>query len=128
MFSLDDLEKIRQAMAQLGSGAQADQGKGSGAEQKKSQKGKDAKQNKDQDGCGAAGDCINLNPSQLLIIAGFLTGTLQVESVLVNRNQSIEIVLVGTLKKKTQLDKLMGQVGKMPFERVVQAIIDNSDG
>lgn len=127
MFSFEDLEKIRQAMAQLGSdGSNEDQGK-KGSHDQKQKKGKDQKESKDPDGPNDKWNCINLTPSQLLIIAGFLTGTLEVNSVLISKDQIIEIVLTGTLKKKTQLDKVMEQIGKMPFDRVVKAIIENCD-
>lgn len=69
---------------------------------------------------------ITLSPSQLLVISGFLGGVLEVESVLVDKDQEVQIVLSGTLKRKTQLEKVMEQVGKMPFEQVVKAIIKSS--
>ncbi len=68
---------------------------------------------------------LGLNPSQLLVIAGIVGGVLEVDSVLVDRNQAIEIVLIGSLKRKTQLDMIMKQIGKMPFDQVVAAIMNN---
>jgi hypothetical protein len=44
---------------------------------------------------------LGLNPSQLLVIAGIIGGGLEVDSVLVDRNQAIQIVLSGSLKRKT---------------------------
>lgn len=35
-------------------------------------------------------------------------------------------MLAGTFKTKTPLDKVMVQVGKLPFEQVIRAIIKNS--
>lgn len=123
MFSFEDLEKIRQAMAQLGN----DRGDQHDEQHSKRSKGKkchDSPQNTDDD-TSAVTDCINLGPAQILVIAGFLTGVLQVNSILVNRQQAIEIVLSGSLKKPTQMDKVMEQIGRMPFERVIQSILNN---
>jgi len=66
---------------------------------------------------------INLNPSQVLVIAGFLGGVLDVESVLVDKQQGIEILITGSLKQKTQLEKVMEQIGDMPFDQVMQAML-----
>ena len=112
MFSLEDLGKMQEIMAQFNSTSKNNSGKD----------GKDSKNNiKDKK------DCINLTPSQLLVIAGFLSGALEVNSVLVNKNQDVEIVLTGTLRRKTQLEKIMEQVGKLPFEDVVKVIMDCSE-
>lgn len=68
---------------------------------------------------------LGLNPSQLLVIAGIVGGVLEVGAVQVNRNQTIEIVLTGSLKRKTQLDMVMEQIGKMPFDQIMAAIMKN---
>lgn len=44
--------------------------------------------------------------------------------MLVDRNQNIEIVLLGTLKRKIQMNKLTDQIGSMPFDDVVKAFIE----
>lgn len=41
-----------------------------------------------------------LTPSQTLVIAGILGGVLDVDSVLVDRAQEVQIVLIGSLKQK----------------------------
>lgn len=64
-----------------------------------------------------------ISPEQALVIASLLGNALRVESVLVDRNQAVEIVLTGTLKRKTQMDKLMDQIGSMPFDDVVKAFL-----
>jgi hypothetical protein len=86
------------------------------------------KNQKDQADDGGTSDdnCfLGLNPAQLLVIAGIIGGGLQVDSVLVDRNQAIQIVLSGSLKRKTQLDMIMEQIGKMPFDQVMAAIMNN---
>lgn len=64
-----------------------------------------------------------LTPSKILVIAGLLGDVFTVDSVLVDRDQNVEIVLIGSLKQKTQLEKVMDQVGKLPFDEVLKSII-----
>lgn len=52
-----------------------------------------------------------------------LAGVLEVTSVLVGRNQTIEIVLTGSLRKKTDLEKLLDQIGSKTLDDVVKAIL-----
>ncbi|ABR47245.1 hypothetical protein Amet_1028 [Alkaliphilus metalliredigens QYMF] len=68
---------------------------------------------------------FNITPSQALVVLGLLTGALQVVSVLVDREQSVQLVLSGSLKKKEQseLEKVMGQIGHLPFDEVVKAMM-----
>lgn len=70
-----------------------------------------------------AGDTSGIHPSQALIIGALLAGVLEVASVLVDRDQTIEIVLTGSLKKKTDLEKLLDQIGSRPFDEVVKAML-----
>ncbi|MGE5598974.1 MAG: hypothetical protein ACM3XS_06310 [Bacteroidota bacterium] len=98
MFGDEDRERARKAVAKLG-----------GNDDRKNDR-----------------DCLNLTPAQLLVIAGFLAGVLEVESVSVDKDQQVEISLSGSLKRRTELEIVMEQVGKMPFEQVVRAIMENS--
>lgn len=66
---------------------------------------------------------ISLTPQKALVIAGLLGGILEVDSVLVDRNQNVEIVLVGTLRHKTQFEKLLAQIGSLPFDEVMKGFI-----
>jgi hypothetical protein len=78
---------------------------------------------------GPSGICpgseISLTPSQLLVIAGFVAKVLEVNSVLVDKSQQIQIILTGSLKRPTQLDSVMQQIGQMPFETVFQSLLNN---
>ncbi len=126
MFSPDDLEKFKLLLNEVGFNGkreQADEGN-QGCRNKKSKKnsGNRDQNQTDNDGQG----CISLNPTQLLIIAGLLTGVLDVEAVQISRDQSIDIVLTGTLKRKTQLDMIMSQIGKLPLDQVIKMISDSS--
>jgi len=66
-----------------------------------------------------------LTPTQTMIIIGVLTNALEVTSVLVDRNQEVQVLLSGSLKKKTELEKTIEAIGKLPFEDVLKAVINN---
>ncbi|HEX2945590.1 MAG TPA: hypothetical protein VHT96_06515 [Clostridia bacterium] len=73
--------------------------------------------------CGANADAGGINPSQALIIGAMLAGVLEVTSVLIDRNQTIEIVLTGSLKRKTELEKILDQIGSKTLDEVVKAML-----
>lgn len=66
----------------------------------------------------------NLNPPEILVIAGLLCGVLEVNSISVGRDQIVEVSLAGSLRRPTQTDKIMEQIGKCSFEEVMQAILN----
>lgn len=70
------------------------------------------------------GNGFSLTPQQALVIAGILAGVLELNSLLVDRNQNVEIVLVGTLKRRTQFDNLLQQLGSLPFTEVVKGLME----
>jgi len=53
-----------------------------------------------------------LAPSSALVAIGLLTGVFQVISVVVNRNQTVQIILTASLEKAEE----------KPFEEIVNAI------
>lgn len=65
----------------------------------------------------------NLTSGQILVIIALLGGVLEVESVLVDKDQEVQIILSGSLKRKTQLDKIMDQVGSQPFDKVMKNLL-----
>lgn len=76
-------------------------------------------------------DCLlaPITPQKALVIFGLLTGVLEVDSVVIDRDQIIQIVLEGSLKikttrKKTKMDELLDIVGPMPFDYVVKALLE----
>lgn len=77
-------------------------------------------------GGGDSGSCnpITLTATQLIVIAGILGGVLAVDSVLVDRDQIVQIVLEGSLKRKTELDKMLDKMGSMPFDDVLKAMLE----
>ncbi len=54
---------------------------------------------------------------------GLLAGVLEVQSVLIDRDQIVDILLEGSLKRKTRLDKMLDEIGDMPFDEVLEAIM-----
>lgn len=72
---------------------------------------------------GSNGKFPPLTPSKALIIVGLLGDVFAVDSILVDKDQRIEIVLSASLKQKTQLEKIMDQVGQRPFDEVLKSII-----
>lgn len=97
---------ITQALSQLGLGGDTDGEKNGGSDNK-----------------GDSSFNLSLTPSQILVIAGILAGVLQVNSVLVDKEQAIEILLVGSLRRKTELDKMMDKVGDKSFDEVMAALL-----
>mgnify|MGYP007069372219 FL=1 len=65
-----------------------------------------------------------LQPQKLLVILGLLAGVLEVRSLLVDRDQVVQILLEGSLRKRTKLDKMLDEIGEMPFDNVLRAIIN----
>ncbi|BFH71580.1 MAG: hypothetical protein E6230_10620 [Paenibacillus dendritiformis] len=64
-----------------------------------------------------------LSPQQIAVIVGLLTNALQVDSVLIDRNQAIEIVLVGSIRRKTKADYVAEQMGGVSVAELIQAIL-----
>ena len=70
------------------------------------------------------GKQVKLTPAKLLVITGILGGVFEVDSVLMNKNQLVQIVLAGSLKRKTQLEKILDHIGDMPFDEVVKTFLN----
>lgn len=86
------------------------------------------KETKKKQGCetttGTTNKRLPLTPQQLLVILGLLSGALEVTSVLVDKDQLVQFVLTGTLKRPTRLDKMLEEIGRMPFDDVLKALLD----
>ncbi|HEY9060715.1 MAG TPA: hypothetical protein VIO64_09470 [Pseudobacteroides sp.] len=78
---------------------------------------------KNKKNCQSNGNKINITPSQALVIAGIIGGVLDVDSLLIGKDQRIEILLSGSLKQKTELEKMLDEIGSMPFDEVVKAML-----
>lgn len=66
---------------------------------------------------------IKITPSQLVVIAGILGGVLEVDSITVDKDQTVQILLEGSLKRKTELEKVMDEIGQKPFDEVLKAML-----
>lgn len=110
MFSEEELERIKEIIALFNSGA-------------------NSKSNTDRHEKAVASKNTvpksNLNPSEILVLAGLLSGALEVSSIFVGRDQVVEVSLVGSLRRPTQTEIIMNQIGKCSFEEVIQAILKN---
>lgn len=65
----------------------------------------------------------NFSPQKVLVILGMLAGVLEVKSILVDRDQVVDILLEGSLKRKTPLDNCLDTIGAMPFDDVLRAVM-----
>jgi hypothetical protein len=83
----------------------------------------DKDKNKNKNNNENNGHKICITPAQALVIGGIIGGVLDVESLLVDRDQSVQIVLSGSLKQKTELEKMLDEIGSMPFDEVIKAML-----
>lgn len=60
-------------------------------------------------------NCSPLSVDQIAVIAALLTNALRVQSVLVDREQTVEVLLVGSLHQKTHMDNLLEQISELPI-------------
>lgn len=64
-----------------------------------------------------------LSPQKIFVILGLISGALEVRSILIDRDQLVQLIIEGSLKRKTSLDKMLDQIGKMPFDDVLKALM-----
>ena len=63
-----------------------------------------------------------LSPQQLAVITALLSNALKVDSVLEDRNKDLQIVLTGTLRRKTKTDKLLEELEEINIGDLLDAI------
>lgn len=66
---------------------------------------------------------LDLTPAQIVVVSGILTNVLSVQTFSVDRDQQIQIILDGSLKRKTELEKTLDEIGKKPFDEVLKALV-----
>lgn len=70
----------------------------------------------------------SLSPSKALVIVALLSGVLDVYSILVDREQTVQILLEGSLKQKDsgdqELANMLDSIGGKSFDDVVRALIN----
>jgi len=64
-----------------------------------------------------------LTPQQIAVIIGLLTNVLEVNSVLLDKDQRIEIVLEGSIRKKTKADVIAEELGEISVGDLIEAFI-----
>lgn len=64
-----------------------------------------------------------LTPQQLAVIVGLLTNVLEVNSVLIDKDQKIEILLEGSIRKKTKADRLAEELGEINVGDLIEAFM-----
>lgn len=124
MLSPENLEKIKELLNQIWADHSPPVKERSGS--KSGKKNINEKKRQNGDTSNNVAKCFDLTTSELLVITGLIIDVLNVESVLVSRDQVVQIVLSGNLKRKTELERVMEQVGKLPFDQVIKAIIENN--
>ncbi|NHN34127.1 hypothetical protein [Paenibacillus agricola] len=74
-----------------------------------------------KNGKGKKAPFSKLSPQQLAVIVGLLTNALDVDSILIDKDQNIEIVLVGSIRKKTKADRIAEELGEISVGDLLEA-------
>ncbi|MBD2865409.1 hypothetical protein [Paenibacillus oceani] len=64
-----------------------------------------------------------LTPQQIAVVAGLLTNALSVESILINKDQTFEIVLTGSFRRKTKADRVAEQLDEVSVGELIDAFL-----
>ncbi|WP_174819861.1 hypothetical protein [Paenibacillus koleovorans] len=64
-----------------------------------------------------------LTPQQIAVVVGLLTNALEVDSILIDRNQRIEIVLEGSFRRKTKVDQIAEDLDDVSVTELINAFI-----
>ncbi|USB33075.1 hypothetical protein [Paenibacillus sp. YPG26] len=62
-----------------------------------------------------------LSPGQIAVVVGLLTNVLKVNSILLDKDQNIEIVLTGSIRRKTKADRIAEELGDMSVADLMEA-------
>jgi len=76
-------------------------------------------------GHGAGGNKkkTKLSPQQLAVVVGLLTNSLDVISLLIDKNQRIQIVLEGSIRKKTKADRVAEELNDISVSELIDAYL-----
>ncbi|MBO2942923.1 hypothetical protein JJQ72_02885 [Paenibacillus sp. F411] len=66
----------------------------------------------------------NLTPQQIAVIAGLLTNALTVDSLLIDKEQRLQIVLGGSLRRKTRLDQLINELQDASLDELLDSLLN----
>lgn len=64
-----------------------------------------------------------LTPQQIAVVVGLLANALEVTSLLIDKNQRIEIVLEGSIRKKTRADRIAEELNNISVGDLLEAIL-----
>ncbi|MNH82531.1 hypothetical protein D3C87_817480 [compost metagenome] len=64
-----------------------------------------------------------LSPQQIAVVVGLLTNVLEVNSVLLDKDQRVEILLVGSIRRKTKVDRIVDELGNVSVGDLLDALI-----
>ncbi|MEY9095264.1 hypothetical protein [Paenibacillus sp. RC84] len=79
--------------------------------------------NGSQAGSGKKKKERRLTPQQLAVVVGLLTNSLDVLSVLIDKDQRIEIVLEGSIRRKTEADRVAEELENISVAELIEALI-----
>lgn len=65
----------------------------------------------------------NLTPPQIAVIVGILTNALKVESVLIDKDQTIQVLLEGSIRRKSKADIIADQLDNISVGDLIEAFI-----
>lgn len=66
-----------------------------------------------------------LTLNEIAVIVALLTNALHVQSILVDRDQTVQVLLEGSLRKRSELDKLIDQVRDVPVGDFLSSLLNN---
>ncbi|WP_309121827.1 hypothetical protein [Paenibacillus sp.] len=67
-----------------------------------------------------------LTPQQLAVVIGLLSNSLEVISVLIDKDLTVEIVLQGSIRKRTKADQIAAELGEISVAELLDAILRNN--
>ncbi|KMK74787.1 hypothetical protein [Alkalihalobacillus pseudalcaliphilus] len=65
-----------------------------------------------------------LSPNELAVIAALITKALTVQSILIDREQNIQILLEGSLKKRSELDRIIDEIRDVPIGDFISSLMN----
>ncbi|MDO7908047.1 hypothetical protein Q5741_16665 [Paenibacillus sp. JX-17] len=65
----------------------------------------------------------SLSPQQIAVIVGLLANVLDVDSILLDRNQQIQIVLTGSIRKKNKADRIAEELDNISVAELINAFL-----
>ncbi|TLS50858.1 hypothetical protein FE782_17565 [Paenibacillus antri] len=64
-----------------------------------------------------------LTPQQLAVVVGLLSNSLEVISVLLDKELKVQIVLEGSIRKQTKADRIAAELGELSVAELLEAFL-----